>query len=78
MAPIFACFDGFVNFDDSGVKSESEKGVVNSTHSEFHVCWVRIGAKLLSRDWCGCKVAKPRYFEQRSLQPGLQNKAKIH
>ena len=44
------CFDGFVNFDESGVKSESEKGVVNSRLSEFHVCWVRVGANLLSRN----------------------------
>ena len=44
------CFDGFVNFGESGVKSESEKGVVNSRLSEFHVCWVRVGANLLSRN----------------------------
>ena len=44
------CFDGFVNFDESGVKSESEKGVVNSRLSEFHVCWVRVGANPLSRN----------------------------
>ena len=72
------CFDGFVNFDESGVNSESEKGVVNSRLCEFHVCWVRVGANGKSRDWCGCKVANPQYFEQRSVQPGLQNEAKIH
>ena len=44
------CFYGFVNFDESGVKSESEKGVVNSRLSDFHVCWVRVGANLLSRN----------------------------
>ena len=44
MAPMFECIDGFVNFDESGEDSESEKGVVNSGLCEFHVCWVHIGA----------------------------------
>ena len=56
------CFDGLVNFVESAVKSESEKGVVNSRLCQFHVCSVRIiGANLLSCDWCGCKVANPQY-----------------
>ena len=32
------CFDGFVNIDESGVKSESGKCVVNSRLSEFRTC----------------------------------------
>ena len=65
------CFDGFVNCHELGVKSETEKGVLNFRLCEVHMCWVYTGTNLLSRDWCGCKVANPRYFEQRSVQPGL-------
>ena len=58
-----SCFDGLVNFVESAVKSESEKGVVNSRLCQFHVCSGRIiGANFLSCDcWCGCKVANPQY-----------------
>ena len=50
LAPMFsALMDSSISML-SGVKSESEKGVVNSRLSDFHVCWVRVGANLLSRN----------------------------
>ena len=50
LAPMFsALMDSSISML-SGVRSESEKGVVNSRLSDFHVCWVRVGANLLSRN----------------------------